>query len=260
MSQASLLPGNWKVPQVFRDRLGNKVGRQRAMFADGHLLLVLHAPPEPEERQRQGRFFWRSPEGTWKSSSLGDGINALDKHLQQYLQELQKLENDEDRAQTADEYFSILQAIAPLHRSAGNMHNALQEARELVGEDRDLLVCRDHAYLIERSVELLQSDTKNGLDCVIARRSEEDAENGRRMAAAAHRLNVMVAIFFPIATLATIFGMNLEHGLENVGPVLFWVVLFAGVLVGAMVKQSIVGGSREKQSDQRKLREGPCGD
>jgi hypothetical protein len=258
MSRPSLLPGNWKVPQIFRDRLGDKVGRQRAMFAEGHLLVILHAPPSPDERHRQGRFFWRSPEGTWKSSSSGDGIKALEKHLEQYLQELQKLENDEDRAQTADDYFPILQAIAPLHRSAGNMHNALQEAREFVGEDRELLACRDHAYLIERSAELLQSDTKNGLDCVIARRAEEDAENGRRMAAAAYRLNVMVAIFFPIATLATIFGMNLQSGFEDVGPVLFWAVLLVGVFVGAVVKGSIVGGSGEKRSsDHRKLREGP---
>ena len=257
MSQVSLLPSNWKVPQVFRDRLGNKVGRQRVMLADGHLLLVLHAPPAPDDRHRQGRFFWRSPEGTWQSSSLGDGIQALDKHLQQYLQDLHTLESAEDRAQTADDYFPILQAIAPLHRSAGNMHNTLQEARESVREDRDLMVCRDHAYMIERSIELLQSDTKNGLDCVVARRAEEDAQNGRRMAAAAHRLNVMVAIFFPIATLATIFGMNLQSGLETVGPMLFWVVLFVGVVVGAVVKESIVGGSRDKPSDRRKLREGP---
>jgi CorA-like Mg2+ transporter protein len=257
MSQASLLPSNWKVPQVFRDRLGNKVGRQRVMFADGHLLLALHAPPKPDERHRQGRFFWRSPDGTWKSSSFGDGIKALDRHLEQYLQELHKLESAEDRATTADDYFPIMQAIAPLHRSAGNMHNTLQQARELVGDDRDLIVCRDHAYIIERSIELLQNDTKNGLDCVVARRAEEDVENSRRMAAAAHRLNVMAAIFFPIATLATIFGMNLRSGLENVGPVLFWVVLLVGVLVGAVVKESIVGGSRDKQSDHRKLPEGP---
>ena len=260
MSTMSLLPNDWKVPQVFRDRLGNKVGRQRAMFADGHLLLVLHAPPAPDERHRQGRFFWRSPEGAWKSSSLGDGAKALDKHLEQYLHEIQRLENAEDRAQTADDYFPILQAIAPLRRSAGNMHDTLQEAREAVGDDRDLIVYRDHAYIIERSIELLQTDTKNGLYCVVARRSEEDAENSRRMAAAAHRLNVMAAIFFPIATLATIFGMNLRSGLEEVGPVLFWVVLFAGVLVGALVKESVVGGSREKPSDHRKLRQGPGGD
>lgn len=260
MSQASLLPGNWKVPQVFLDRLGSKVGRQRVMFSEGHLLLVLHAPPAPDERQRQGRFFWRSPEGTWKSSALGDGIKALEKHLQQYLQELQRLENDEDEAQTADDYFPILQAIAPLHRSAGNMHSTLQEARELVGEDRDLIACRDHAYMIQRSIELLQSDTKSGLDCVVARRAEEDARNSRRMAAASHRLNVMAAIFFPIATLATIFGMNLRSGLENVGPMLFWGVLFVGVFVGAVVKETIVGGSLERSSDRRELRQGPRAD
>jgi len=103
MSQAPLLPSNWNVPQEFRDRLGNKVGRQRAMFADGHLLLILHAPPAPDERHRHGRFFWRSPDGTWRSNSLGDGIKSIDKHLEQYLQDLQKLETAEDRAQTADD-------------------------------------------------------------------------------------------------------------------------------------------------------------
>ncbi len=260
MSQTSLLPNNWSVPKIFRDRLGNKVGRQRVMFADGHLLLILHAPPAPDERHRQGRFFWRSPDGIWKSSSLSDGIKALDRHLEQYLQLLQKLETDEDRAQTADDYFPILQAIAPLHRSAGNMHDTLQQARELAGDDRDLILCRDHSYVIERSIELLWTDAKNGLDCVIARRAEEDAQNSRQMACAAHRLNVMAAIFFPIATLATIFGMNLKHGLENVGPGLFWVVLIVGVLIGTAVKGAIVGTPQNRSSDHRQLRKDPQGD
>ena len=45
MQKKSLIPAIWTVPEVFRERLGRRIGRQRMMFADGHLLLVLHAPP-----------------------------------------------------------------------------------------------------------------------------------------------------------------------------------------------------------------------
>ena len=42
MENLSILPATWQVPRVFRERLGVKVGRQRAMVADGHLLLDNH--------------------------------------------------------------------------------------------------------------------------------------------------------------------------------------------------------------------------
>jgi len=57
MMEKSILPPGWQVPQEFRTRLGANVGRQRPMLADGHLLLVLHAPPKPEDQVRVGRFF-----------------------------------------------------------------------------------------------------------------------------------------------------------------------------------------------------------
>ena len=43
---SSILPTAWDIPQTIRRRLGNRVGRQRAMSADGHLLLVMHAPTD----------------------------------------------------------------------------------------------------------------------------------------------------------------------------------------------------------------------
>jgi len=43
---SSILPTSWDIPQSIRRRLGNRVGRQRSMSADGHLLLVMHAPPD----------------------------------------------------------------------------------------------------------------------------------------------------------------------------------------------------------------------
>jgi Mg2+ and Co2+ transporter CorA len=211
------------------------------MSADGHLLVILHEPPRPEETGRRGRLFWREPDGTWHSNSLGSGIRALEQHIDEYAEVLQTMEDSEDRAQTSDDYFPLLQAIAPVFRSARNMHDTLQQARETVREDRGLITARDHAYTVQRTAELLQSDIKNGLDCAIARRAEEEAASSREMAEAGHRLNVLAAVFFPVVTIASIFGMNLDHGLEHAfKPVLFWIVLLIGIVSGFVLKASIM--------------------
>jgi Mg2+ and Co2+ transporter CorA len=211
------------------------------MSADGQLLLVLHEPPRAGETRRRGRLFWRSADGAWQSNTLGPGIGALQKHLNEYLDLIEQLDKAEERADLADEFFRLLREIAPLHRAAGNMYDTLQEARDLVREDHDLIVCRDEAYHVYRSVELLQGDAKIGLDCAIARRAEEDAQSSYRMAVAGHRLNVLAAIFFPIATIASIFGMNLDHGLgETDTPWLFWVLVLGSVACGFFLRAAIV--------------------
>jgi tetratricopeptide (TPR) repeat protein len=241
MTAKSLLPATWAVPKAFRERLGEQVGRQRTMLADGHLLLVLHAPPSADRTTREGRFFWRAPDGSWTSDAIGSGIGALHKHLDRYEEALQKLEQAEDRAEYARDFFPILESVAALSRTAGNMHQALQAAREAVPDDRDLLVCRDRAYAIHRQAELLQTDTRHALDCAVARRAEEEAASSQAMLRAAFRLNVLAAMFFPIVTISAIFGMNLEHGLR--GPsetMLFWMLVVAGVLGGLILKALLI--------------------
>ena len=77
MSEKSPLPDAWNVPEIFRSRVRGKGGRQRAMSAEGHLLLVLHEPPRSGQPHRTARFFWRSPDGArtfaWRAS-FADGI------------------------------------------------------------------------------------------------------------------------------------------------------------------------------------------
>jgi len=41
-----LIPRDWKLPDTLRSRFGDEGGRQRALFAEGHLLLVLHEVPK----------------------------------------------------------------------------------------------------------------------------------------------------------------------------------------------------------------------
>jgi hypothetical protein len=54
MAAPSTLPPSWDVPQEFRNRLGKQAGRQRAMLSEGHLLLILHRPPDPHRDKRWG--------------------------------------------------------------------------------------------------------------------------------------------------------------------------------------------------------------
>jgi hypothetical protein len=241
----SLIPRSWEVPDLFRRRLGNRVGRQRLMSADGHLLLVLHAPPQPNEIERQGRFLWRRPDGTWTSSDLGSGVQAVNRHLELYADLIQKRDEQEEGAASAEDYFQILDALSPLMRSARHQHLVFQEARKECPEDREIINFRDRAYEIERNAELLYSETKHSLDYAVAKRAEEQAESSRHMAVAAHRLNLLAAFFFPIATLSSIFATSLRHGLEDYLPPLpllamVGIGLLAGcILTGFVARQQL---------------------
>ena len=233
---ADLIPPLWKTPRVFRDRMGEQVGRQRSMVADGHLLLVLHAPPKPNENQRHGRFFWRDATGQWVSKDRGTGINALNKHLEEYEELIATLDRLEEQATTASEYFAILEQLSPVYRAAKNLHSVLQEARETCPDIRELINLRDRAYGIERSAELLLAEVKNALDVAVAKRAEEQAATSHRMSVSAHRLNMLAAFFFPIASLMAIFGANLRHGWEDTWPPIPMLVVIAlGLALGGIL-------------------------
>lgn len=235
----SLLPGPWQVPQQFRDRLGDSPGRQRIMHEEGHLLVILHAPPDSEDEERQGRFFWRDPVGNWMPKGLRHGDHPLQQLLEEYDTELDKLDQRADEADEADEYFDLLRDLNPLVRSVNNLAATLQKAREAVPNDRKLLVLRDAGYELSRRAELLYTDTRHALDFLIAQRAEQQAASSERMAVASYRLNLLVAFFFPIATLAGIFGMNLHSGLEEMsqekGPILLVSILLCGLVAGLLL-------------------------
>ena len=52
-----IIPPTWNLPEAIRVRLGQSTyGRQRAIVEEGHLLLVLHKPPGPDDRGREVCF------------------------------------------------------------------------------------------------------------------------------------------------------------------------------------------------------------
>ncbi len=245
-----IIPATWQIPESIRSRLGSSVGRQRVMFQEGHLLLVLHAPPKSQDAERHGRFFWRNPQGEWTSKDLGVGIRSLAKHIEEYEEIIARLDREEEQATTADRCFQVLEDLAPVYRSARNLHLVLQEARKLCPDDPDIINMRDRAYTIERNAELLYGETKNALDYAVVKRAEEQAQASRHILVASHRLNMLVAFFFPIATLTAVFGVNLEHGFEHKhSPHLFLGTIAIGLLLGLVLTAFV--GRRHRNSGDR---------
>ena len=244
-----ILPATWKVPEVFHARLGEQAGRQRMMAADGHLLLILHKIPTPGESDRESVLFWRDSGGNWKSTGGGSGLAELKSHLQDYSAYVDKLEDRMHMPPSSKMYFEILQITAPLLRSVRNMHIALQQAREAFPNDRNVIVARDQAGDLERGVELLHADAKNGMEYMIAKQAEEQAENSEQLLKAGHRLNLLIALFLPLTALGSAFGMNFKHGLEHIqSPLLFWGTLFLGLAVGFFVKALLEPPTKSRKS------------
>jgi hypothetical protein len=237
---SSLIPHSWEVPAVFRSRLGQRAGRQRIMTADGHLLIVLHKAPEPGTSERESVFLWRDPRGDWISTEVGSGLGTLTQYLDQWRASVDRLEDQMQSAPSAENYFEVLQNTTPLLRTIRNTCRTLQEAREAC-PDRAILVARDDAGELERAIDLLHSDAKNGMEYMIARRGEEQAQRAHELVRAGHRLNLLVALFLPLTAIGSLFGMNLANGLEAWNsPWLFWGLLGGGLLVGIIIVVAIL--------------------
>jgi hypothetical protein len=239
---SSPIPSNWEVPQSFRDRVGAKAGRQRAMTADQHLLLILHDVPNAEDPAvRTARLFWRKPDGSWKSETRGPAtIAALQAHVQRYVDAAEVLEERVESAVTATDYFRVVYETAPLLHSARNMTRALQTAREAAGADKELIGVRDSAQEVERAFELIHGYAKDGLEFTVARNAEESAQNGEHVIRSGHQLNLLAAVFLPITALGSLLGMNLVHGFETWhAPYTFWAVSVLSFGLGFWLKASL---------------------
>lgn len=242
----SILPSMWQTPAIFRERLGERAGRQRTMAADGHLLIILHALPKPGDPDREAVFFWRASDGAWTSNAGGSAPGALDSFLGGFEARADELEARLDAAKTARDFHCVLQESTPLVRTVRNQHAALQEAREAVPADRRILLARDRSGEVLRAVELLNQEAQNSMQYLIAEQAGKNAAASERLAQTGHRLNLLAALFLPLTALGSILGMNLKHGFEDSSPVLFWLVLGAGLLCGLLVKAAISAAGRAK--------------
>ena len=239
------VPKTWELPPEITKRLGRDVGRQRTMYEAGHMLVILHALPKPDQDLREARVFWRAPDGQWRSSALGKGARALGEHIAEYQKGLDALEQQAAEASLADDYFQVLEQANPVVRACRNMQAALQYARESLPEEADLISYRDDSYNLVRNAELLVTDTRDRLDLYLARKTEEMNKASHSMAVAGHRLNVLAAVFLPMATLASVLGMNVPFGFEQWNPPIpFIATIVLGAVLGAGVKSWLEGGKK----------------
>ena len=239
---ASPIPHNWDVPQVFRDRFGTRAGRQRVMAHDGHVLIVLHELPKPDDPDTiNARIYWRKPDGAWKSQGSGaTNIAALRAHVEEFASAIDDLETRTHKAKRAKDWFEIMHRAAPLFRACRNMSATLQEARELAKNDKELITVRDTAQENERAIELINGHARAGLDYSIAAAAEANAANTQHVVESQHRLNLIAATFLPIGALGALLGMNLKHGFESYeAPYAFWIVAAAAFLLGLVVRATL---------------------
>lgn len=237
-----IIPPSWNVPDAIRSRLGeNTYGRQRAIFEAGHLLLVLHKPPGPDDRTREGLLFWRSPAGDWQCNRGGPGPGGLKRHVQSFAELEAKIATEYEQAADTGKLFDLIETLVPLTRAARNMHQAAQAAREAIKGDAFLLELRDLAYEVERNFDLLLEDTRNEIQHRTARKAEEQACLSQAALLASHRLNILAALFFPLTAVASLFGMNLAHGLNPNSVLLFWVVSAVSIVLGFLMKGWVLG-------------------
>ena len=239
---ASPIPHNWQVPESFRERMGSHAGKQRIMTHSGHLLIILHDVPDPATpEKREAKMFWRSPDGTWLSSGGGGtGVASVRAHVESFIAAANALEARADAADSADDWFALVRSSSPMMRTARNMHRTLQEARDAAKDDRGLISVRDLGGDAERSFELLHAHVQEGLDYTIAKSAEDQSRDARHMLEAAHRLNMIAAVFLPVTAVATLLGMNLRHGLEDwPAPLTFWITLGLCFVMGLWIKSSM---------------------
>ncbi|GAB2884243.1 hypothetical protein GCM10027046_11000 [Uliginosibacterium flavum] len=227
----------WTLPAEITARLGSESwGAQRAIFETGHLLLVLHAPPKADGNEREHEVFLRLPEGKWLYKGTDRGDHALTKYLEDYRALYTELENRFEKAANIDALFAIIDSLIPLARSASNMKQALQAARESLGNDAFIIDMRDRGVDIARGFELLLADARLALEFRLARSSEAQARAAEVGNRAQHKLNILAAIAFPLMSVSAVFGMNLHSGLENLHVLAFWLVFLGGLGLGLFVK------------------------
>ncbi len=236
-----IIPPTWNLPDAIKRRLGQTTyGRQRAIVEEGHLLLVLHKAPGPDDGTREGVLFWRTPAGEWQASRGASGAAAVKRHIQTYHDEEHRLTQAYEQVPGIAGLFDLLEALTPLVRAARNMHEAVQAAREAIPGDAAMIEARDLAYEVSRNLDLLLEDTRNAVQYRTAREAEAQAKLGQEALRASHRLNTLAAMFFPLTAMASVFGMNFGHGLPTNQPAIFWAVFAVGVSLGFFMKSWVV--------------------
>ncbi len=228
---------SWDLPQAIIDRLGtNTYGSQRNIFEEEHLLIILHDIPVNNENEREHKVFLVKPNKEIWCNGISNGEFEMNQLLANYKNIFDQLEEEMETAKEAQKHFAVLERLVPINRAIKNISKTLKEARTITEHNGFILEMRDWADDLQRNYEMLLADSKLALAFRIAQKTEEQVEKSSDALRAQNKLNTLAAFTFPIMSVATIFGMNLQHGLETKPTYIFWGVFSTGIIVGLIVK------------------------
>ncbi len=233
----AIIPKAWSIPDIFRARMGSDVGKQRLMSEEGHHLVVLHELPSTKDKgQRSPALFWVNEVGEWKSMPHSGGRSALKQLVQNYQEKISDLELKMTKIEgdnAPEIVHDVIDEVSPIQRSVRGLGRVMQQLRETLHDDREVLNIRDVAVSLESSADLLIADAKSTLDFMTAKNAMIQAKESAKAAKEAQKLNRLAALFFPLVTLASLFGMNAPtEVLGNNGSV---VVILVGLIMGALL-------------------------
>jgi Mg2+ and Co2+ transporter CorA len=233
----------FEVPPSLAHHVGRSVGRQRVITDDGAVLIVLHRPPIDDYWKREGVFLLKKPNTAW----LTKGERSARILLDSYRTVACGFDEEFEDASTPSALFALLDRLVPIRRSARNVHAVLAEAGKHLREDTELAEWINFAYETERGLDLLYDDIRHTIDSHLARIEEEHMELAKQSVIATNRLNLLVALFLPLATIASVLGMNLSHGINKDDPRYFMAVVVFGILLGIGVLCYIRSGLAEQR-------------
>ena len=243
------LPEHFNLEPELREQLSARAGHQRCIEGSGELLLVVHEVPRPGQPRREALFFWKSREGSWlqaagPSLGSGTGLGGLVALLDRYEETLDGRHEALARTAGAADLLAVLRHAGPLARSSRNLLQALEHALAINPESRTLRTCRDHAREIERSADLLFSDSRAALEFHQAGQLEWLARTTASLKHRLFRLMLLAGIFLPLAAFGACFGMTAP---QAVNPWLRALLLAAAVLGGLGI---CLGGRRRGGSNR----------
>ncbi|TVR42280.1 MAG: hypothetical protein EA402_11980 [Planctomycetota bacterium] len=226
---------DWPLPESIHRRLGrHSLGRQRIIHEEDHLLLVLHHPPEPGSLERHGHLILRLPDGCWMADGHEQGLPTLQRLFSSYEELVQLLMGEAKQADQALLILGLLHRLTPLVRSSDYLRQTLQQAREAVREDRDLIGFRDRADALWRTLSLLQEELHFSLEAIQSAKAEEEVIESRMARENQRKLNLLAAMTFPLMAIAAVFSMYSYAG-GGPGLLSFSAVLVIGLLIGYLL-------------------------
>ena len=234
----SIIPKSWNVSQTIRHRVGEDVGRQRLIAEDGEILVLLHKVPSAEDKgRREAAMFWCDGQGNWKSSPTSGGRSELRTLVEAYQKRLSELDASLETVDDVEVIHGVIDEATPVARAGRHVSQVISELRQSMRDDLEVLSIRDQAVNMERGGDLLLQDAKSSLDFMIAKNAAVQAKGAQKAAAEAQKLNRLAAFFFPLMTIAAIFGMNKPSEILPNGRIIL-IVIF-GLMLGAIVRKSL---------------------